>query len=984
MKRISLSEHIEQSKIAAEANRRKGNRHGSILSMLYADPVHFIEELIQNAEDALARRSEIIEPGMVKVVVDDDGIDFFHNGDPFSEADLMAITTFASTTKKNSTDINMIGKFGIGFRSVFGICDEPEIHSGRFHFRIRDYEVLHETGPVHTAGFSTLIRLQWSPNLSMQARNSIRQRLLETDPRFMLFVHQIVQFEIVTPQQHLVHSCSEIAESKPSVKVIHSDTGFSITEQHYVMMKDSGKLSIALRYQPDERLFLNEPDTNVRVYFSTRQSFDAGFLMHGHFTTTPNRESIPFSDEWTPENIKLLSRTSQLVFHLLQQLRRADMLWPSVFRLFSWGHHASDHLTKAIMDGMHRFLAEEKCLPAEGKSWMELKQLCIPDRDELYDLLNAKDLSEVYGRIGFPQKNYLTDASFVGYLKTVHKVKTADIETLAFYIKNHPNFLKNRKTEWFIHFFTAISSESRLWDELHKDRYYSIRSSPIIPDSRKVLHPPYSLKGHPGIFIGQAGAGIPTVHPDLIHHATCMNFFSMLGLPLIDPIQAEAEKLLSSFKTQQVNAWWFRLFEICRNASESMRQGIRSKMADIECVPVRLSGKSETRYVKPSEAYVRNSSLETFFNNQSVNFVSESLYRYFSTRVTEQTGLEHFLQSSGVNSYPRKIVCTGEIPNEELDAMRNRCDLQPIVKERVFDTDLDGLTEFLEHPDPKKSAALWHMLSQLPEAFFSGSVVYESWIRSETMPLVPTFLRKLRESKWLYDRSLMLLSPNEARIQNLHDMYRPAFPESLRWAEMLGIQHEKASVEALHLLSLLQQHGIGHEKLLHLIQKEQMNPTWVDGNPDGVLTNLPSNKIEAGQMSMPDILFSFEQKNSESWGKYLTGKLSETIRKHLLSSRFHSSPDIVVEQQLDGYLVVKSKAMVLQHVFAGLWPADELPVYFNPHLFELLKDFGGRKDLLLCVFHVRDHLISTYEGMAAHRFLHDHTLLILESKSLKV
>ncbi len=35
MKRISLQEHIAQSKIAVAANLAKGNRHGQILSMLY-------------------------------------------------------------------------------------------------------------------------------------------------------------------------------------------------------------------------------------------------------------------------------------------------------------------------------------------------------------------------------------------------------------------------------------------------------------------------------------------------------------------------------------------------------------------------------------------------------------------------------------------------------------------------------------------------------------------------------------------------------------------------------------------------------------------------------------------------------------------------------------------------------------------------------------------------------------------------------------
>ena len=99
--KLSLQEHIRQSRIAAQANKAKGNRHGKILADLYSDPAHFIEEIIQNAEDACQRAK--IQNGVISITLFADAIQIAHNGIPFDENDLMAITTFGVTTKKKQT-----------------------------------------------------------------------------------------------------------------------------------------------------------------------------------------------------------------------------------------------------------------------------------------------------------------------------------------------------------------------------------------------------------------------------------------------------------------------------------------------------------------------------------------------------------------------------------------------------------------------------------------------------------------------------------------------------------------------------------------------------------------------------------------------------------------------------------------------------------------------------------------------------------------
>ena len=124
-----------------EANRENNFEDGikRLLTELYPDNAHFIYELLQNAEDTGATE--------VRFRLYSEGIDFEHNGNRlFSLADVDAITSIGFSTKCN--DPTSIGKFGIGFKAVFSYTETPEIHSGDYHFRIRDL-VVPETNGVN-------------------------------------------------------------------------------------------------------------------------------------------------------------------------------------------------------------------------------------------------------------------------------------------------------------------------------------------------------------------------------------------------------------------------------------------------------------------------------------------------------------------------------------------------------------------------------------------------------------------------------------------------------------------------------------------------------------------------------------------------------------------------------------------------------------------------------------------------------------------
>src|SRR5262245_19813687 len=110
---------------ALEAN--KGEVNLDIFEDFYPDRAHFVYELLQNAEDAGARE--------VTFTLAHDHLVCEHDGRrAFTETDVTAITGIHNSTKDKIED--RIGKFGLGFKSVFVYTQSPTIHSGPFSFRI--------------------------------------------------------------------------------------------------------------------------------------------------------------------------------------------------------------------------------------------------------------------------------------------------------------------------------------------------------------------------------------------------------------------------------------------------------------------------------------------------------------------------------------------------------------------------------------------------------------------------------------------------------------------------------------------------------------------------------------------------------------------------------------------------------------------------------------------------------------------------------
>ena len=100
---------------------------------LYNEDIHFVLELIQNADDNQYQPQGYLDPTLV-FLIESDRIVLLNNENGFLSENIEAICNVGGSTKKKREQ-GYIGRKGIGFKSVFTITDSPQIHSNGYHIK---------------------------------------------------------------------------------------------------------------------------------------------------------------------------------------------------------------------------------------------------------------------------------------------------------------------------------------------------------------------------------------------------------------------------------------------------------------------------------------------------------------------------------------------------------------------------------------------------------------------------------------------------------------------------------------------------------------------------------------------------------------------------------------------------------------------------------------------------------------------------------
>ncbi|NVO03508.1 MAG: hypothetical protein HXX09_12490 [Bacteroidetes bacterium] len=512
MNDLSLQEYIQASKTAVAANKAKGNKHAEILTQLYSEPNRFIDEILQNAEDAYHRNPKSNGDKTIRFCLFNDRLEIFHNGKPFDVNDLKSITTFANTTKNKTNEINLIGKFGIGFKSVFGICTEPEIHSGGFHFKIKDYEVLEESKPAIINGFTTLFVLPFKKENSTAIFKNVKKGLANLNSSYLLFLNEICKIEVFVNEKNILNISKSTENIEAQIKKVHiSYTNFKKENENFLVLFKNKALpfsaiEIAFKLEKEEIVPIHNP--TVFVYFPTKHYSDLNFIIHGSYTTTPTREFIPFDKSKTPENLAMIEETASLLCSNLRKLKNLNYLKLSFYEVLpiisaKAKLNSSYHIYEVFYNSVLKTLKEKNLLPTIDGHFSNPKESIIAETETLSDFLQSKDLEVLFGKKNWLHKeiNRENHPAFFEFLTNQLGVKVIDINNFGFRLAVNSGFLKTKKDSWFIKFYGLLSKNPQLWNKENESSHFSLRKTPILLNHKNQLIPLFDKDGNLNIIL---------------------------------------------------------------------------------------------------------------------------------------------------------------------------------------------------------------------------------------------------------------------------------------------------------------------------------------------------------------------------------------------------------------------------------------------------------------------------------------------------
>ncbi len=523
---------------------------------LYTDKSHFIYELLQNAEDAGA--------SCIRFVQYDRKLKVMHDGHPFTIENLQGLCDIGQSDKVN--DLNQIGEFGVGFKSVFGICETVRLYSRPSEEDLADncqpfaVEIQDFTKPVDIPmeeipeKYTTMfvfpysVGYQFSGFKDKEALNAaVSKRLKNLGISALLFMKNLslIEYEILNrgekaagqymlDEKQINDHCTEISAIEVEGKKSEHKVSFLKFSMPVVGGLSNRTIDIAFQQEQDEdgrMVFRKARDPYISVYFPTETESKLDFIVQGPFRTTPNRSSVPADDE---ENIALAEQMVELLRRSILELRdmgRLDLsfikilpLDPDVFWTYS--------LFSPLYDGVKKLFDFEKVLPTNaGDQYIDSFHALIARSKELTDLLPSQLITALHkGKFYDWLPVSLTETGpykdILAYFSNTLGIEVIRPEDLRSLFNDNPSFIMKCDNEWLVRLYKMYETVPNIFSETN---YRNILDAVIIRTaSNNVVAPYRKVDGTyiPNVFLPKKGInveGVEIVHPYL--YERCKSFF---------------------------------------------------------------------------------------------------------------------------------------------------------------------------------------------------------------------------------------------------------------------------------------------------------------------------------------------------------------------------------------------------------------------------------------------------------------------------
>jgi len=868
--RAKFDELVKKRKKWVASSKENKFDFESILAGLYNDPSHFIYELLQNAEDEGAKEA--------KFDLFKDRLDFYHNGKDFDINDIEGVTGIGISKKKE--DLNLIGKFGVGFKSVFAITETPYIFSGEYSIKIEDFVV-----PVIVDNDEkingTLIRLPFNhrKRSPKEIFELISKRLENLGLKTMLFLKNIEEIQWRTPLKngHYLKEIRQINSRVRRVIIISSTT----TEEYLVIerpIKIEGKnLKVEVAYKLDKdksgkEIIIPEPDSKLVVYFPTEKVTYLNFIIQGPYRTTPNRENIPLEDE---QNRVVLEETANLVAEsllIIKELGYLDVNFLNVLPIKP-ENKEKEKIYSVIYDKVKEKLSNDELLPTRDNKYAKASDALLARGKELTEFLDGEDIYLLFNKRYWLDANITQDRTpeLRDYLLKELNILEVDFESFARRITKE--FLETKSDKWMINFYTNLLDQQTLWT----DRPYRkgiLRAKPIIRLENGEHIAPYDENGKIQVYLPEeTKSKYKTVKLTLVKDENALKFLKELGLKKPNLFAEIREFVIPKYQKENPvkDHEYFddleKLLRAYKRLSKEEKEELIKDLSNVAFIDAVKSDTKESVLKKPSEVYFKDKDLVEYFTGYPVYFVSDALFKKF-----DRKELKNFLKEVGVEDKPRRIKIEKVADLSWEEKIKYVGYTGRDVKEINYE--YEGLENVIQNITPERSYLLWNFLLKsignlIPweaEEFFWGQrrwfYQYEQSERFEA-----NFLKTLKKHAWLVDKDNNLRKPSEITFSELSNSYIKSSPNIDILKKFLKFKPEiidQLPEEDRKILELARKHGLTPEQFEQLLQQNPPNPEtekelqkteekhWIaECSPEEAIKRIENHEPE--KISIPDL-----------------------------------------------------------------------------------------------------------------------------------
>lgn len=781
-------------KICRDNQQRYGTDIGRIGPMLladrYDDRTHFIFELLQNAEDAMKRRGDSKHQRHVNFTLDPGRLTLSHFGRPFDEADVRGVCGIAESTK----DEFSIGRFGIGFKSVYTFTDRPEIHSGDEDFAVENYVLPVGVAPVPRQPDETLIILPLKQDDST-AEQEIVEGFKRLGPGALLFLREIEEINWCAPGGESGFYQRSVPEplgpNVHRVTVIGQATGQPEVDQNWLIFhrdvfstrqEKVGRVEVALLLMPDEKRpsgwsVSPVPTSPLVVFFPTAVETNLGFLIQGPYKTTPSRDNIHRYEPW---NTHLVEQTAELLVEAMRWLRDTRMLDVSALRCLPLDREkfAEGSMFGPLFTAVKHALLEEPLLPGSDGSYVAASRSKLARTQELRELFSPQQVAQLFGTA---EAVWLTgditqDRAPEIRQYVMRELGVTEVTPEAIVPRLTQSFLEAQPDDWIARLYEFLNGQPALRRRL--DAQPLVRLS----DGRQVVA---RVNGEPQAFLpSDVETGFPTVSPVVCANPEARSFLFSLGITEPDLVDDVVLNVLRKYRGDTVDVdddQYAR--DIDRivmafkadSTTEAQKRKLLAALRETTFVMVVDAGNGTDYVDKPGNIFIATDRLKNLYAGVPDVMIVDDAYDCLRGE-----DVRELLEACGAVRYPRPVEAPHAMSDEERRELRRKAGHEETsgINDQVVDWLLqgfDGLIEILptlpSEQRIERARLLWEGLADLEER--RGRGVFEGTYRwthygSYKAEFPSAFVRRLNEAAWVPDTNGELHPPRLVLFDSLN------------------------------------------------------------------------------------------------------------------------------------------------------------------------------------------------------------------------